>query len=187
MRLIWILLLLAFPLSAQATFLDCMFFDGVDGELATVPAAWRDNLQLHNCARKTVIPRASPAIPLMRWASDLQTTAQSYSNQCNYQHSGAAGLGESIAAYAPFNANASTLAAQDWASEQPYYTYATHACAAGHQCGHYTQIVWRSSVELGCGVTNCSVNSPFGATFPNWTFVVCNYRPPGNFSGQFPY
>ena len=187
MRTIWLLVLLTFPLSAKASFLDCLFFDGLDGELATAPAAWRGNLQVHNCARKTVVPRASPAIPMMRWANDLQTASQTYSNQCSYQHSGAGGLGENIAAYAPFNASAPVLAAQNWASEQQYYTYATRSCAPNHACGHYTQMVWRSSVELGCGVTNCSVNSPFGSSFPNWTLVVCNYRPPGNYVGQFPY
>jgi pathogenesis-related protein 1 len=80
-------------------------------------------------------------------------------------------------------------AAQDaepaWASEAGAYHYATNTCSA--VCGHYTQIVWRSTDFVGCGIRNCTVNSPFGPGFPNWTIVVCNYKPPGNYLGQRPY
>jgi len=47
--------------------------------------------------------------------------------------------------------------------------------------------VWRSTQAVGCGVKACSTGSPFGASFPNWTIVVCNYDPPGNYIGQWPY
>ncbi len=58
---------------------------------------------------------------------------------------------------------------------------------SGGMCGHYTQIVWRSTQKLGCGIKVCTKNSPFGASFPTWTYVVCNYQPPGNIIGQKPY
>jgi hypothetical protein len=48
-------------------------------------------------------------------------------------------------------------------------------------------MVWRSTSQVGCGIRNCSTGSPFGASFPNWTLVVCNYTPPGNYNGQRPY
>ena len=70
-----------------------------------------------------------------------------------------------------------------WASEASNYDYASNACSG--TCGHYTQIVWRGSTELGCGIASCSKNSPFSG-FSDWTFVVCNYDPPGN-SGGKPY
>lgn len=46
--------------------------------------------------------------------------------------------------------------------------------------GHFTQIVWNASIEIGVGV----------ATYPDQRYkhrtVVCiNYRPPGNVQGQF--
>lgn len=43
-------------------------------------------------------------------------------------------------------------------------------------CGHFTQIVWKDTKELGVG----SAKSKSGKLY-----VVCNYFPPGNFSGQF--
>jgi hypothetical protein len=53
-------------------------------------------------------------------------------------------------------------------------------------CGHYTQIVWKTTTRLGCGVALCDQNSPFMG-FPKWEFWVCNYAPPGNYNGQRPY
>lgn len=46
--------------------------------------------------------------------------------------------------------------------------------------GHFTQVVWKSSIEIGVGI----------ATYPDQRYahrtVVCiSYRPPGNVEGQF--
>jgi len=186
MKFVLLVFLSMVPIGARAAFLDCLFFDGMDGETASAPAAWQGNLKTHNCARKTVVPAAHPVIPMMSWANDIGQTAQTYANQCVFAHSGTPGLGENIYAAAPWGSD-QTAAAQSWASEFSFYDYASNTCASGHMCGHYTQMVWRSSTEIGCGIKNCSVNSPFGSNFPNWTIVVCNYRPPGNYSGQRPY
>ncbi|XP_026484738.1 peptidase inhibitor 16-like isoform X1 [Vanessa tameamea] len=43
-------------------------------------------------------------------------------------------------------------------------------------CGHFTQIVWRSTKELGIG----NAKSKSGKLY-----VVANYYPPGNYAGQF--
>ena len=178
-------LLLSLPMAAHAAFLDCLFFDGFDGESAA-PSAWVGNLRTHNCARKTVIP--APAVPILplHWSDALAETAQNYANQCVWAHSGTSGLGENLYASAPPSA-VQSAAATSWASEAADYDYANNVCAPGEQCGHYTQMVWRNTTQVGCGITNCSTGSPFGASFPNWTIVVCNYTPPGNYVGQKPY
>lgn len=46
-------------------------------------------------------------------------------------------------------------------------------------CGHYTQIVWRATLKLGCAISHCP-----GQAFPN--AIVCNYGPGGNPGGR-PY
>ncbi|MEO7138026.1 MAG: CAP domain-containing protein [Gemmatimonadales bacterium] len=46
-------------------------------------------------------------------------------------------------------------------------------------CGHYTQLVWRATREVGCALNSCP-----GPAFPN--SIVCNYGPGGN-SGGPPY
>ena len=38
-----------------------------------------------------------------------------------------------------------------WASEAPGYDYKTNSCRAA-TCGHYTQMVWRNTHEVGCAV-----------------------------------
>jgi hypothetical protein len=41
--------------------------------------------------------------------------------------------------------------------------------------GHLTQVLWASSKYLGVGVAKTG----------EYTFVVCNYNPPGNYKGQY--
>ena len=67
---------------------------------------------------------------------------------------------------------------KDWADEKPFYNYRANTCKAGEQCGHYTQIVWRETTEVGCAYQQCTDKSQL------W---VCNYNPPGNYIGERPY
>ncbi|KAH7836159.1 hypothetical protein Vadar_033247 [Vaccinium darrowii] len=64
-----------------------------------------------------------------------------------------------------------------WVGEKPNYNYNSNSCLRG-QCGHYTQVVWKNSVRLGCARVRCNSGS--------W-FITCNYDPPGNYVGQRPY
>jgi hypothetical protein len=78
-----------------------------------------------------------------------------------------------------------------WESEVGCYTYGrfqaginatcTSECADYGGCGHYTQVVWRDTMQVGCGVANCTTG---GTTRSYW---VCNYDPPGNYLGQYHY
>ncbi|XP_065093052.1 uncharacterized protein LOC135713749 [Ochlerotatus camptorhynchus] len=43
------------------------------------------------------------------------------------------------------------------------------------QVGHFTQVVWKSSTQLGVGIARNGKN----------LYVVCNYDPPGNYGGQY--
>ncbi len=186
-RLCLLTMLCLYGVSAHAAFLDCLFIDGFDGETSSAPAQWQANIKLHNCARSTVSPAAHPALSTLSWNASVAKTAQNYANQCAYAHSNAPGLGENLYAITPPTTAAYTSAASSWASEFAYYDYATNTCANDEMCGHYTQMVWRNTSQLGCGLANCSVNSPWGSSFPDWTLVVCNYSPPGNYIGQKPY
>jgi Cysteine-rich secretory protein family/FG-GAP-like repeat len=126
------------------------------------------------------------------WSEAPAIVAQGWAATCTWGHNPNRGpYGENIAA-AGFHAGPQPPppTAQDvvtgWASEAQDYGYAGNTCAAGEVCGHYTQIVWRSTTAIGCAMQYCTVNSPFGATFPNWYITVCDYSPPGNFPTQ-PY
>ncbi|KAJ7467240.1 CAP domain-containing protein, partial [Mycena galericulata] len=48
---------------------------------------------------------------------------------------------------------------------------------------HWTQVVWKATTELGCGVATCILlNPPFNGQA---LFYVCEYFPPGNVDGEF--
>ena len=147
------------------------------------PAALSGITAAHNVARVAVQPAANPAIPVLIWNPDVAATAQAWANRCAFEHRGGK-YGENIYASGGQDVTAAAVVAS-WVGEAKNYDYTDNACSG--ECGHYTQVVWRKSVRLGCGVAKCTENSPFGAGFPEWQFVVCNYDPPGNFVGERPY
>jgi pathogenesis-related protein 1 len=62
-----------------------------------------------------------------------------------------------------------------WGAESADYSAETGTCAPNRQCGHYTQIVWATTREVGCGMAVCPTLDQV------W---VCNYRPRGNIRGR---
>jgi uncharacterized protein YkwD len=150
------------------------------------PSALRGVTAAHNAVRADARPAPAPPLPPLCYSSTVQQTAQAWANGCKWKHNPDRGfLGENIAAFSSTLSNAPVHAVELWAGEADDYDYASNSCSG--VCGHYTQIVWRSSQRLGCGVAVCSTGSPWGSASPNWTFVVCDYDPPGNFVGQRPY
>ena len=118
-----------------------------------------------------------------QWDPIAAEVAQSWASQCTYGHNpsasteydgmgGSGGLGEDVAAGAPSQSVADAVAS--WVNEEQYYDHATNTCASGQVCGHYTQIVWKSSTGVGCAKVHCTQNSPFGASFPTWDMSVCD-------------
>lgn len=71
-----------------------------------------------------------------------------------------------------------TSAVAMWVNEKVDYNYNSNTCATNKVCGHYTQVVWRKSVRLGCAKVRCRNGG---------TLISCNYDPRGNYVGQKPY
>ncbi len=147
----------------------------------------------HNLARSGPLdPPPSPALPPVAWDAVLADSAYGYVAKCkasdgnmvdhnanrtqDYAALGGSGyVGENLYASqgsAAKPADAVTL----WMSEAPSYDYASNSGSAGH----YTQVVWRASVRIGCAIVNCP-----GLRFPNT--ILCDYAPGGNINGQRPY
>ncbi|PRP89462.1 lipoprotein [Planoprotostelium fungivorum] len=142
-------------------------------------------LNLHNQAR------AAKGIAPLKWNTTIAKLAQSYSDQCKWGHSGRKGYGENIASGASSGA-ATAYSSQDatggvngWNNEKKNWNCASNSCNG--VCGHYTQVVWENTKQIGCGFTSCKKNTPFGSSFPNWKYLVCNYAAPGNYVGQRPF
>lgn len=122
-------------------------------------------------------------LPLV-WDPQLEAYASWWANQrksdCRLQHSfpeGGFQLGENI-----YWGGGSDWRPRDavsaWASEEKDYLYDTNTCRSGRVCGHYTQIVWRSTRRVGCARVVCDDGN---------VFMTCNYDPPGNVVGERPY
>lgn len=65
-----------------------------------------------------------------------------------------------------------------WAEEEDYYDYQSNTCQPGQDCGHFTQMVWHESRQVGCAKAMCGDKSQIWA---------CNYYPRGNYIGEHPY
>ncbi|XP_059311275.1 pathogenesis-related leaf protein 6-like [Lycium barbarum] len=132
-----------------------------------------DYLNTHDSARSQV------GVSAIAWNTTLANYAQNYANQrigdCNLVHSNGP-YGENIAKGS--GSFTGTAAVNLWVAEKPYYDYNNNCCTGGQQCLHYTQVVWRNSIQVGCARVQCS---------NGWWFVICNYNPRGNYIGQLPY
>ena len=155
------------------------------------PAALAGITAAHNAVRANASPTPNPPLAPYCWSASVAATAQAWADGCQFKHNPALrslAYGENIyaAAYGGSPPSGQGLTAVSlWASEAANYNYANNSCSG--TCGHYTQIVWRTTEAIGCGLQHCTTNSPFGGSFPNWTLVVCDYDPPGNYRGFRPY
>ncbi len=140
----------------------------------------------HNAVRARAMPAPMPALQPMVWHDGAAATAAAWVEGCTFMHNPGLGhtYGENI--YATYGQQPSaTAVVESWASEARNYNLSMNSCSG--TCGHYTQIVWRSSVGVGCASKVCDSGSPFGANATPWVMWVCDYAPPGNVVGQRPY
>ena len=124
-------------------------------------------------------------MPPLSWSPTLAQAAQAWADQlarggCGLQHSSDR-YGENLFGAGGFSPNARHVV-ESWASEARCYTFGPFqrgdACRGDcSACGHYTQIVWRETRQLGCGMSQCG----------NREVWVCKYDPAGNMLGERPY
>ncbi|MDY0042555.1 MAG: CAP domain-containing protein [Desulforhabdus sp.] len=126
-------------------------------------------LQAHNNYR------ALHGAPAVTWSDTIAANAQDWANSCPSGHS-STGYGENMAAgsygYALTPQNVVDL----WYAEEPLYDYNNPGYSP--DTGHFTQVVWKSTTQIGCG---CKT----GCTGGYWSVCVCQYNPRGNVTTQF--
>ncbi|KAJ7639123.1 PR-1-like protein [Roridomyces roridus] len=114
------------------------------------------------------------------WNATLEASAQSWADSCQVKHSDGTLLsspyGENIVAgtgqFSISDAvNQFTLDQGDYDPSNPTYL-------------HFTQVVWKSTTQLGCAVSQCG--SVFGPGSGLANYYVCIYDPAGNVIGEAP-
>lgn len=140
------------------------------GDAPSDPFA-RAFLEAHNAAR------AKNCAPPLTWSPKIAQVAQAWANQlkakgCVFGHSGNEKYGE--------NLGAGTIGALDpqstvdmWYDEIKIYKFPDGGFSM--KTGHFTQLVWQDTRQVGCGHVQCKGNDIY----------VCNYDPPGNWEGQY--
>ena len=134
----------------------------------------------HNAWRRRV------GVSSLRWAADLAARAQARAEYlaahgCVIEHGPLPGdIGENLFHAGPLHGDGRkdelfivtpTQVVDMWGAESADYSPVHDTCAPNRQCGHYTQIVWATTEEVGCGMSVCPTLGQV------W---VCNYRPKGN-------
>jgi uncharacterized protein YkwD len=120
--------------------------------------------------------RAPHCAPPLAWSAKLAQLAQQWANSlrdqgCKFAHSGGS-TGENLAA--------GTIGLLDpeavvkmWYDEISQYRFPSGGFSM--QTGHFTQVVWRGTSQVGCGHSQCK----------GLDIWVCEYDPPGNWEGQY--
>lgn len=137
---------------------------------------------------------AHQALPL-RWSSQLAAGAQNWANSCtrgkngNFIHSDGAfkKYGENWAA----GYRTPQMVVASWYDERPvyerfsrsytvnypmtYYQFNADNSKTETSYGHFTQVVWKATQEIGCGYAKCGTTD----------YWVCRYSSRGNVVDQF--
>lgn len=152
--------------------------DDLKSQLPGVPQLTEAEQEILNTHNEL---RAKVDVPPLSWSPELARFAQEWADELSrlsdrnlaHRGGGASGAGENIAAGGSVD-----IMLNLWAEEEDDYNPSTGQCRSGRTCGHYTQMVWRNTTEIGCGIASHGI---YGRV------MVCNYSPPGNFIGQRPY
>ena len=144
-----------------------------EGPKAAAPSSLaRGTLAAHNAVRARV--GMAPLAWSDRLAAHSQDWADTLLERRQFAHSPHSPYGQNLYEITGAAASAAQVV-NAWAAESRDYDYSSNRC--GGVCGHYTQIVWGGTKEVGCAVAR-------GGGREVW---VCDYDPPGNIVGTRPY
>ncbi|KAL4960287.1 putative extracellular SCP domain protein Pry1 [Aspergillus stella-maris] len=116
----------------------------------------------------------------LSWNETLADFARDWAKTCAWEHSGAP-YGENLA----YGYSTSLSSITAWADEAAHYDF-SKPTGFTEETGHFTQLVWKSTKQVGCAAVDCGVTDLRGASgngkAQGW-YVVCEYLPGGNIVG----
>lgn len=149
-----------------------------DGNTKIISADIVEILNAHNRYRTPL------GIPPLKWSDNLAKGAKVWADRLagerRMYHSSGTGEGENLwmgtSGYYQL-----TRMVEAWGEEKRYYRDGIFpkVSTTGNwsDVGHYTQVIWRNTTEVGCAKSSGGGND----------FFVCRYSPPGNYIGQKAY
>jgi len=144
--------------------------------MAQEPANMKGMTERHN------FWRAKLGIAPLTWSNELAKYAQNWANElaakgCELEHSNGQ-YGENIYWYSATVKNTQQVV-DSWASEAKFYDHNRQVCKGSwDKCGHYTQVIWENTTQVGCAKVTCESGAEI------W---VCAYDPAGNMDGEKAY
>jgi pathogenesis-related protein 1 len=134
----------------------------------------REMLDAHNAAR------AGVGVPPLAWSNKLEAVAREWAESLAasgaFRHRPNSDYGENLCDIRGGKATPAQVV-NEWTAEAKDYDPAKNTCRAGAVCGHYTQVVWRRTSQVGCAAAVAGRREVW----------VCNYDPPGNWARERPY
>lgn len=104
----------------------------------------------------------------LRWANSLRD------HDCAFEHTPNNQYGENLAGGTAGYLDPTGVVTM-WYGEVAKYDFKTGGFSM--DTGHFTQVVWRGTTQLGCARSTCKAQ--------NQDLWVCEYDPPGNWEGQY--
>ncbi|XP_043087759.1 cysteine-rich venom protein ENH1 [Puntigrus tetrazona] len=153
---------------------------GLTGLCTDQTSVQQEIVDVHNAYRRAVEPAASNMLK-MSWSDAVARSAQGWIDQCDMTHGPPSSrmidgyeMGENL--FKASTVHSWTDVINAWHSEVNNYDYPTGS-TNGLATGHYTQVVWYSSYEVGCAAARCG----------SYYFYGCHYYRAGNFKRVPPY
>ena len=139
------------------------------------PAVISEWLNAHNEWRDEV------GVQHLTWNENLAKSAEKWalnlSKDYGHLYHSKCGNGENIY-WTSADYSVPVDATDGWGSEKEFYHNQKISGSNFKDFGHYTQMIWADTREVGCAIVSNGDNG---------TYVVCQYYPPGNYVGQHPY
>ncbi|KAL1623832.1 hypothetical protein SLS54_004294 [Diplodia seriata] len=192
------------PVSSSVSYGD----DGVSSDCESIheddPQLCQDSLDAHNRHRR------NHTVPDMKWSKDLFESANFVASQCNFSHLmdyNGGGYGQNLEIGSPKGEIQHAITNGWYNSEvgywpDDYYGLPTPpdmidpASTSWEHYGHFTQVIWAASDEVGCAQAECArlgcsagTDSCEDGYLPDGKYgrylTVCNYKSVGNVKGAY--